>query len=255
MTGIKISAMPFLIGLIFFPQLVLADADFDADGLSNDMENKFGTQVYAADSDGDGFTDIEEIRNGFSPLLAGGKVLPTTDADNDKLLDWQENWFGTDINRVDTDGDGFTDYDEVMSGHLPTDVSTSTELMRNIIVDKTKQQLHYTVDSIRILSMPVSTGNPGTQTPNGEFAIQRKIPVMRYTGPGYDLKGVTWNMQFLPHYYLHTAYWHNDFGKRTHSHGCVNLKEADAALLYKYGTVGQKVTVIGNTPKHYKVGT
>jgi hypothetical protein len=41
----------------------------------------------------------------------------TRDTDKDKLLDWEEDYFGTDINRPDTDGDEINDYIEVKILH------------------------------------------------------------------------------------------------------------------------------------------
>lgn len=243
----------FFVGFFLCVQTASAATDSDGDGLSDELESIYGTQFFVADTDADGFTDFEEIKNGFSPLIAGEKALDAVDTDKDKLLDWQEYLFGTNKNNVDTDGDGFTDYDEVMGGYIPTEIVTSTRTVRKIIVDRTKQQLHYVVNDIRITTMPVSTGNPSTPTPNGEFTIQRLVPVIRYTGVDYDFKGVKWNMQFKQHYYFHTAYWHNDFGKRTRSHGCVNMREADAGILYKYVSVGMPVSIIGETPKRLYV--
>lgn len=242
-----------VVGIFIYPQILFAATDTDGDGLSDDLELRYGTSSNAFDTDGDTFSDFEEIQNGFSPLVKGEKLLEPIDTDSDKLLDWQEYLFGTNVENADTDGDGFTDFDEVMGGYLPTEVATSTRTARKIIVDRTKQQLHYLVNNIRIVSMPVSTGNPVTPTPKGEFTIQRMVPVMRYVGAGYDFKGVQWNMQFKKHYYLHTAYWHNDFGKRTRSHGCVNMRQADAGLLYKYVSIGMPVSIIGETPKHFYV--
>lgn len=255
MSGRIITVVLFvLLGSFLYSSRVLAATDSDTDGLSDEMEQLFGTNSTLVDTDGDGFTDFEEVKNGFSPLVKEATALESKDTDGDKLLDWQEQLFGTDIHTVDTDGDGFTDYDEILFGYLPTDVSTSTKLSRKIFVDLTKQQLHYVINDVRILTMPISSGNPATPTPVGEFQIQRKVPVIRYTGVNYDYKNVKWNLQFLPHYYLHTAYWHNDFGKRTRSHGCVNMREADAGILYKYVSVGVPVVVGGTTPKHLYVG-
>ncbi len=239
--------------MFFLTYDVIASTDSDGDGLTDELESVYGTQLFVPDTDADGFTDFEEVQNGFSPLIVGEKFLDAVDTDGDKLLDWQEYLFGTNIDTVDSDGDNFSDYEEVMFGYIPTSQSTSTRNFRKIVVDRTKQQLHYIIDSIRILTMPISTGNPSTPTPKGDFIIQRKVPSMRYVGVGYDFKNVKWNMQFLPHYYIHTAYWHNDFGKRTRSHGCVNMREDDIALLYKYLSVGVPVSIIGETPKNFFV--
>ncbi len=41
------------------------------------------------------------------------------DSDNDGLMDWEEQLYGTDLNNPDTDGDGYLDGEEVDSGHNP----------------------------------------------------------------------------------------------------------------------------------------
>jgi len=226
--------------------------DTDNDGLMDDLEAVYYTDVSVSDTDLDGYLDGEEVRHGYSPLLGKGKRMHESDHDQDGLNDWLERWFKSDIGKTDTDDNGETDFDAVMKGKAPVGEKT---FAKKIVVDRTKQQLYYYVDTVKIVSMPVSTGNPHTPTPAGEFTIQKKIPDKRYTGPGYDLKGVKWNMQFKPSYYIHAAYWHNDFGKRTHSHGCVNLTEKDSELLYKYIETGTAVSVIGTTPARFAVGT
>lgn len=45
--------------------------DSDKDGLPDNIEKILGTDPYNADTDGDTFTDLNEIKNGYSPLIAG----------------------------------------------------------------------------------------------------------------------------------------------------------------------------------------
>jgi lipoprotein-anchoring transpeptidase ErfK/SrfK len=49
-------------------------------------------------------------------------------------------------------------------------------------------------------------------------------------------------MYFHEGYGLHGTYWHNNFGTPM-SHGCVNLRTADAAWLYEVSSVGTFVSV------------
>lgn len=234
---------------------VVHAADTDRDGLEDELEGVHYTDPNNPDTDGDGYLDGIEVFGGYSPHAGPGVQMHQHDYDHDGLNDWLETWFGGDIGVVDTDGDGKSDAEEVWSGKSPKDPENIQTFSQKIVVDRTTQRLFYFVDGIKIFNYPVSTGNPGTPTPAGTFSIAQKIDEKRYVGPGYDLSGVKWNMQFKPMYYIHAAYWHNDFGKRTHSHGCVNMREADAAHLYTYVPVGVPVEIIGETPKRFVVGT
>ncbi len=243
----------FLFVFFLLPAVVLA-ADTDNDGLTDEQEAKYYTNPQNNDTDGDTFLDGIEIANGFSPHATNSVRMHESDFDKDGLNDWLESWFRSDIGKADTDNDGKTDFEEVMSANSPTDPTDAKKFAQWIEVDRTSQRLNYYIDKVKILNLPVSTGNPATETPAGNFTVQKKIENKRYVGVGYDLPNVLWNLQFKPSYYIHTAYWHNDFGKRTHSHGCINLLEKDAALLYKYVDVGVAVKVVGETPKKFVVG-
>lgn len=246
----------YLIALgIFFIILPVFAIDTDRDGLSDELEAVYYTDPTNSDTDGDGYSDGVEVEFGYSPHLGGQKRMHESDYDGDGLNDWLERWFKSDIGKTDTDGDGYSDFDEVMYGYGPVNMASAKMFDREIVVDRTLQRLYYFVDGVKLANFPVSTGNPDSETPDGTFSIQRKIAEKRYVGPGYDLPHVQWNMEFLPMYYIHGTYWHNDFGKKTHSHGCVNMTTENAGLLYKYVDVDVPVTVTGTTPARFLVGT
>jgi len=52
--------------------------DSDKDGIPDRIEKVIGTDPYKADTDGDGYSDLQEIKSGYSPLIAGpaGKYTP-----------------------------------------------------------------------------------------------------------------------------------------------------------------------------------
>nr|WP_255665760.1 L,D-transpeptidase family protein [Myxococcus sp. AS-1-15] len=85
----------------------------------------------------------------------------------------------------------------------------------------------------------VSSGKPGTDTPEGLYRVWIKFAEADMTGSGtagndtYRVATVPWTMFFERDYALHTAYWHDRFGEPT-SHGCVNLSPRDARLLYTW---------------------
>lgn len=49
------------------PALLITDSD--QDGLSDDIERRLGTDIYSKDTDGDGYDDLTEIKNGYNPIL------------------------------------------------------------------------------------------------------------------------------------------------------------------------------------------
>ena len=100
--------------------------DRDQDGLSDGDELSFyRTDPFAADTDGDGSADADELRDGTDPLLdnrPGASRPEGLDSDGDLLTDEDElNVFGTDPNEMDTDGDNAADGYEVSSGTDPFD--------------------------------------------------------------------------------------------------------------------------------------
>ena len=91
--------------------------DGDDDGLPNSVETAYAADPQAPDTDGDGYKDGEEVRNGYNPNTPGSVRL---DSDGDELLEHEECQWGTDPFTPDTDGDGFKDGDEVKNGFDPT---------------------------------------------------------------------------------------------------------------------------------------
>ena len=95
------------------PMVADADADFDADNLSNLVEFQNDTNPNLADTDNDGLGDYAEINtHGTNPTLA--------DSDNDGLNDDSEiSLYNTDPNNSDSDNDGMADGWEVDEGLNP----------------------------------------------------------------------------------------------------------------------------------------
>lgn len=235
MASISVSSTPF---------------DLDADGLNDNEETSvYHTNPALKDTDGDGFSDGVEIKYGYSPLYGKNTKLADVDTDSDGLNDQLEIALRADLNNTDTDGDGYLDGEEVQNGFNPFAGSNSRDVSRSVSVNRSKQILDYFLNGVKIGTIPVSTGLIGTETPLGEFHILRKVPVVHYLGPGYDLPNTKWNLEFKRSFYLHGAYWHNQFGIKPMSHGCVNIAYKDAEKLYKFLDVGDKVTVFGETPK------
>lgn len=113
-------------------------------------------------------------------------------------------------------------------------------------VDLTTQIATLYIGSTSVQTFCVSTGGPGLATPTGTFSVLEKIPVATYSsnspGDSYYYPNVKWSVEFKSPYYFHTAYWNNSFGIPV-SHGCVNMREADAKVLYDFVSIGNKVVI------------
>jgi len=121
------------------------EEDIDGDGVINIDEHdgfyaNVQTRADLADTDGDGYTDLQEINDGFwddssDPIITGTHPL-LTDTDGDCLLDFEEQFtspgaspttapYNSDPNVADTDDDGFSDFLEVKVGGTDPDDSDS----------------------------------------------------------------------------------------------------------------------------------
>jgi hypothetical protein len=227
------------------PALIVAEIlDSDRDGLRDWKEIQiFHTNPLEKDSDGDGFIDAYEIAHGYSPLSKDKTKLVDLDTDRDGMNDEWEMSYGTDFRNPDTDGDGLKDGAEIYAGTDPLSASTK-RLTKTIKVNVAANHLTYYLGDRPLESFPISGGLPGTPTPLGTFAIQKKVPVARYTGATYDFPNTKWNMLFTHvnghGVFVHGAYWHQRWG-RPASHGCVNVRYDQMERLYKWADVGSKV--------------
>lgn len=146
-----------------------------------------------------------------------------------------------------TDRDVFFTSASLEDGSVQADVTT--ELFRDtspkyILVDVSEQRLYAYENGIQVNTFLVSTGVYGWDTPLGKTDVLAKLPVHDYGGPGYWLPNTKWNLRFRPHYYIHSAYWHNNFGHRM-SHGCVNTSIPDAEWIFNWAEIGTPVEVQG----------
>jgi len=219
--------------------------DTDGDGLSDHDElNVYFTNHQSNDTDGDGFADGSEIAGGYSPRYGQGKKLIQVDSDGDYLNDKWELTLGTGLLNPDSDSDLYLDGTEVAASFNPLDQGLK-QLEKLIKVDIAKQTLSYYFDGKLFDYFLISSGVSGMNTPEGEFAILDKVPVKHYGGANFDYPNTKWNLHFTTQkyrYYIHGAYWHNNFGHPM-SHGCVNVSYENMEPLYFWAQHGTKVVI------------
>jgi lipoprotein-anchoring transpeptidase ErfK/SrfK len=122
---------------------------------------------------------------------------------------------------------------------VPADKSQSGKWIE---IDLSDQRLYAHEGQKTVMKAVVSTGTRYYPTVTGRFKIYAKYRATRMTGPGYNLPNVPWTMYFYRGYAIHGTYWHNNFG-RPMSHGCVNMKTAEAKRLYQWAPKGTLVVV------------
>ena len=221
--------------------------DSDNDGLIDIEEIKiFHTNPYNADSDGDGYNDYLEIYNGYSPRHSTSTKLSSLDSDKDSVPDSWEIRLKTDLLNSDSDGDGYSDGVEIANGYNPK--SPKPEKLKKLIeVNLDEQMLIYYFNNIELEKFLISSGVRSMPTPVGQFTILDKLPTKTYGGNGYDFyyPNTKWNMHFTTQklkYYIHGAYWHDNFGQPM-SHGCVNVSYDNMERLYNFTEIGTNVEI------------
>lgn len=91
--------------------------DKDTDGVSDEMEEWIGSDPHSDDTDNDGLTDLEELKlTGTDPVIpdtdGNGVSDADEDFDGDGISNLEEVRNGTDPLKADTDGDGLSDREE-----------------------------------------------------------------------------------------------------------------------------------------------
>ena len=108
-------------------------------------------------------------------------------------------------------------------------------------VDLTYQTLKMMDGNKVVATFPISSGKLSTPSPSGTFRVYAQTADQSMGG----YKHVKWCTWFYPNVAIHTAYWHNEFGKKAVSHGCINMREANAKTIYYWLKIGSTVYVHG----------
>lgn len=216
------------------------DAHLEKEFNAFDATSKNGVTVAAVDVNGDGIDEIAAAQNGGTTPevrlfdLNGGKMASYLVADPTYRGGLSLGAYGAGGQLLMT---------------MPTApvVRGPVDIEQKIDVNLKQQRLTLFEHARVANSFLISSGVARHPTPVGQTTVLKKIPIMDYRwnyGPGnpdnYDIKNVKWNLNIFPHIYIHTAYWHNNFG-HVMSHGCINMAQKDAEQVYNWATTGTAV--------------
>jgi len=150
------------------------------------------------------------------------------------------------------------DVTKLVARDKPADVADSEKWLD---IDLAAQTLVAYVGSKPVFATLVSTGRikdeldplKNFETPTGEFRITSKHLSATMDGDHaidgpYSIEDVPYVMYFQLAYALHSAFWHNGFG-RPRSHGCINLSPADARWVFNFVEPALPVPWHGVFPK------
>ena len=111
------------------------------------------------------------------------------------------------------------------------------------------------IDSMRVFSdgklirrFKISLGAATTPTYRGTAVVMSKSnPQLMTSSPGeaYYRIEVPWSVRVTyDGEFLHDAYWNGELGRQNLSHGCTNMRPADAEWYYHWSLIGDPVTWI-----------
>lgn len=126
--------------------------------------------------------------------------------------------------------------------------------IKRIEIDLSAQRLYAFEGEKKVFDFVISSGKPWWPTPSGTYRPWTKLRYDRMRGGSvkygtyYDLPNVPYVVYFYKGYAIHGAYWHNNFGYPM-SHGCVNVRPSEMALLYPWIEMNTPITIQGVTPR------
>lgn len=199
------------------------------------------------DSDGDGYADAVEIKNGWSPFNIEPVKITASDVDRDGLSDDLELKFKTDPLLADTDADGYSDFAEIDFAFDPLSTSTK-KLAQKVEISLKKQTLTYFVSGIVWKEFIVSTGKPSMPTPTGTFTVVNRNK--KAWSKTYKLWMPFWlgldrgsiGIHELPVWPSGYREGENHLGKAV-SHGCIRLGVGPAQYLFDRVAIGLQVFI------------
>jgi len=241
----------WILFLIFLPLNALwagENIDSDRDAVPDEDEiNIYYTNPNNPDTDGDGYSDWLELNLGYSPHNPkAGVKLEDNDYDQDGLSDRMELNFHLDLTNPDTDGDGYSDGEEIASGFDPLN-KERVNLDKRIEINTGAQELSYFLSGVRMEIFPASTGKPSMPTPKGHFQVDGKS---LKAWSSYGLWMPYWMSLSNGYFGIHELpVWPNGYregedhlGKPV-SHGCIRLGVGAAEFLYNWTPIDTPVFI------------
>ncbi|MBU1167797.1 L,D-transpeptidase family protein [Patescibacteria group bacterium] len=210
-----------------------------------DDGHREGVNIAGGDVDNDGKDEIIVGTNGNGPQVktfeAYGKKIAYS------VMPYKEDFRGG-VNVAFGNVDG-KDEGEIVTMPGRRVWEGRQGVYKYIEIDVGKQRLFAYQAGRKVKEFPISSGTFKYPSPIGDFRIWSKPGTVRMKheyGPNhpdnYDIPDVASTMYFHGPYALHAAYWHNNFGNRM-SHGCVNIRPSEAAWLFQWSNVGDRVYV------------
>ncbi|MBT3230491.1 L,D-transpeptidase family protein [Candidatus Uhrbacteria bacterium] len=200
-------------------------------------DNHYGVNVFGGDIDGDG---MEEIGVGTK---GGESKIVFYEMTGRKALELEP------FNTMSSASASVIVNSDPVIVTIGSEQTTVDEEGQYILVDIDRQTIFAYQDGALQNSFLISGGTSYYPSPTGDYEVMEKILWKDYTwyfgdadSRNYDLSGVKYNLKFKNMYYIHSAYWHNNFGNPM-SHGCINTSYEDAEWIYEWADVGATVEV------------
>ncbi len=120
-----------------------------------------------------------------------------------------------------------------------------------IEVNIDSQHLYVWENGTMIFDSAVNTGRPDWETPKGVFYIHTYVTIQDMEGglpkgssEYYFQPDVPWVMYFdYDADAIHGVYWHNNFGIRATSHGCVGVPVSVAKWIWDWSSLGTPIWI------------
>lgn len=134
-----------------------------------------------------------------------------------------------------------------------------------VVINRTTQWAYFYENGRQVRSAPVTTGQPGLETPLGVYHVFVKLSPTTFYSPWpvgspywYAPTHINYALEFKEGgYFMHDSWWRSVYGPGTNvyhhdpvygwitgSHGCVNMSYSVAQWLYGWAPIGTTVKII-----------